>query len=536
MRLEMTVTKLSMCAALAAASIWSAPQASAQIRDVDVTGGKVSGVVSNGIVSFKGIPFAAPPVGALRWKAPQPVKPWTGVKQVMEFGASCMQDPNFAKIFGTSAPISEDCLYLNVWTPAKTAGDKLPVMAWIYGGGFVGGMTSVPAYDGTRLAEKGVVLVSLAYRLGVFGFLAHPELSKEGGKGLGNYGLQDMIAGLQWVKANIAKFGGDPSRVTIFGESAGGIAVSMLAASPAAKGLFARAISESGGNFGPPRFANEGGANAPPLKVAEASGQAFLAKLGANDMKTARELPAEKLQTALGPGLQGGFWPVFDGDVLPGDQYELYQAKRFNDTPVLIGTNSDEGALFAPPGATPAMFESFVRPSYGEHAEAVLAAYPHATSEEAAKATRDIFRDSVFAWPTWAWAMLQTQKGTGKAFVYYFDHRTPQSPNGANHAAEIGYVFKNLGGPGSGLLGLQGAPRQEDVAMSDLLSSYWVNFAKTGDPNGPGLPAWPAFSVAAQNAMHFDTKSGARPVPNMTQIKALDGYFAWRREEAKVKK
>src|SRR4030095_10208233 len=260
------MTKLSLCAAMVAASLWAVPPASGQVRDVDVTGGKVSGVVASGIVSSKGIPFAAPPVVARRWKAPQPVKAWTGVKQATEYGPSCMQDQNFAKIFGATAPIQEDCLYLNVWTPAKTAGDKLPVMVWIYGGGFVGGMTSIPAYDGTRLAEKGVVLVSVAYRLGMFGFLAHPDLSKESGKGSGSYGLQDMIAGLQWVKENIAKFGGDPSRVTIFGESAGGIAVSMLAASPSAKGLFARAISESGGNFGPPRFANEGGANGPPLE------------------------------------------------------------------------------------------------------------------------------------------------------------------------------------------------------------------------------------------------------------------------------
>ena len=524
-----------MCAALAAAIVWLAAPAGAQVRDAEITGGKVAGAVSNGIASFKGIPFAAPPVGALRWKAPQPVKAWTGVKQATEYGGSCMQDPNFAKVFGATAPISEDCLYLNVWTPAKTPAEKLPVMVWIYGGGFVGGMTSIPGYDGARLAEKGVVLVSVAYRLGVFGFLAHPELTKESGKGSGNYGLQDMIGGLQWVKANIGKFGGDPNRVTIFGESAGGIAVSMLAASPAAKGLFHGAISESGGNFGPPRYANEGGANVPPLKVAEASGQAFLAKLGANDIKAARELPAEKLQAALGPGLQGGFWPVFDGDVLPNDQYELYQAKRFNDTPVLIGTNSDEGALFSPPGATPAMFQSLVGAGYGKYAEAILAAYPHATNEQAAKAMRDIFRDSMFAWPTWAWATLQARNGGNKAFVYYFDHRTPQSPNGANHAAEIGYVFKTLGTGAGGPLDVQ-APRPEDLAMSELLSSYWVNFAKTGDPNGAGLPAWPAFSPSSQNAMHFDAKPSARPVPNMTEIKALDSYFAWRRQEAKAKK
>jgi para-nitrobenzyl esterase len=273
--------------------------------------------------------------------------------------------------------------------------------------------------------------------------------------------------------------------------------------------------------------------NVPPLKVAEAAGQSFLSKLGAQDIKAARELPAEKVQTALGPGLQSAFWPVFDGDVLPGDQYELYQAQRFNDTPVLIGTNSDEGALFARPGMTPALFESPIRQGYGKQADAVLAAYPHATDAEAAKAGKDIFRESAFAWHTWAWAMLQTQKGKGKAYVYYFDHRTPQSPNGAGHGSEIGYVFRNLDVP---LIGSTGpaTPRPEDRKMSDLMSSYWVNFATKGDPNGPGLPAWPAFSPSAQTAMHFDAQPGARPVPNMVQIQALDGYYAWRRGEAKA--
>src|SRR5258706_2018026 len=317
-----------------AAALLVAAGARAEVREADVTGGRVAGAVANGIVLFKGIPFAAPPVGPLRWKAPQPLQPWTGVKQASTFGASCMQDPMFARLFGAPPEISEDCLYLNVWTPAKSAGDALPVMVWIYGGGFVGGQTSVPAYDGTRLAEKGVVLVSVAYRLGAFGFLAHPELSRESGKGSGNYGLQDQIAGLQWVKANIAKFGGDPNRVTIFGESAGGIAVSMLAASPAAKGLFQRPISESGGSFGSAKYSNEGGVNVAPLKVAETKGKTFLEKLGATSIRAAREIDANKLQAAQGPGLSAtdAFWPVFDGDVLPGDQHELYQAKRFNDT------------------------------------------------------------------------------------------------------------------------------------------------------------------------------------------------------------
>jgi para-nitrobenzyl esterase len=516
------------------AVLWLGSSAQAQITEVTVTGGRVAGVAANGIVAFKGIPFAAPPVGALRWKAPQSVAAWSGVKQATKYGPSCVQDANFVKIFGAAPELSEDCLYLNVWTPAKSAADALPVMVWIYGGGFVGGMTGVPAYDGARLAEKGVVLVSVAYRVGAFGFLAHPALSKESGKGSGNFGLQDQIAGLRWVRDNIARFGGDPSRVTIFGESAGGIAVSMLAASPAANGLFHRAISESGGSFGPPRFANEGGASVPPLHVAEAAGQNFLITLGAADIAAARALPAEKIQAAQGPGLgaTSAFWPVFDGDVLPGDQYELYTTGRFNDTPVLIGTNSDEGAMFAQPGTTPQVVESFIRAGFEKHAEAILAAYPHATPAQAAQASKDLMRDSAFGWHTWAWALLQSRKGKGKAYVYYFDHRTTRSVVGANHGDEIAYVFRNLNV--GGVLGPPTPPRPEDIAMSELVSTYWVNFAKTGDPNGPGLPQWPAFTPADQRAMHFDAKSSARPMPNMTQLTALDDYYVWRRAEIKA--
>jgi para-nitrobenzyl esterase len=512
----------------------AASPAAAHIGEVQVTGGRVAGTLANGIASFKGIPFAAPPVGELRWRAPQPLKAWSGVKPAATYGPSCVQDALFVKLFGAAPAMSEDCLYLNVWTPAKSAGDALPVMVWIYGGGFVGGMTGIPVYDGTRLAEKGVVLVSVAYRLGALGFLAHPALSKESGKGSGNFGLQDQIAGLRWVKDNIARFGGNPSRVTIFGESAGGIAVSMLAASPAAKGLFQRAISQSGGSFGPPRFGNEGGQSVPPLRVAEAKGQAFLMKLGAADIAAARAIPAEKLQAAQGAGLQATetFWPVFDGDLLPGDQYELYRAGRFNDTPVLIGTNSDEGALFVQGGVTAQGFESLIRAGYGKHADAILAAYPHGTTDQALKAGRDVMRDSAFGWHTWAWALLHSQKGKGKAYVYYFDHRTTRSVNGANHGDEIAYVFRNLSV--GGVLGPPTPLRPEDTAMSELLSSYWVNFAKGGNPNGPGLPAWPAFTADEQRAMHLDANSSARPMPNMTPIKALDDYYAWRRDEIKA--
>ena len=517
--------KVPVLAALSAALFVS--HAVADIREAEVTGGRVAGVSADGVVSFKGIPFAAPPVGSLRWRSPQPVKSWTGVKEASSFAPGCVQNAGPAGRAG--APSGEDCLYLNVWTPAKAANEKLPVMVWIYGGAFAAGSTSVPTYDGTHLAQKGVVLVSVAYRVGPFGFLADPELTRENGGTSGNFGLEDMIAGLKWVKSTIAKFGGDPARVTIFGESAGGIAVSMLSASPAAKGLFQGAISESGGNFGPGRIDNgaqEGGVTMAPLKLAEVSGHEFLTKLGATNIKSARELTADQIQKGLGGGTR--FWPVFDGKVLPGDQYEMYQAGHFNDTNVLIGTNSDEGASFARPGVTKASFEEQVRTGYGKKADAILAAYPHATDEEAMQSSRDLFRDSIFAWSTWAWASLQSQKGKGKAYVYYFDHKTARTPHGAQHASEIAYVFHNLGGRGP-------APEQKDVAVSDLMSSYWTNFAKTGNPNGAGLPDWPVFSGSSQQVMYFDGQSSAQPLPNVTQLKAMDAYFAWRREQAKGK-
>lgn len=238
-------------------------------------------------------------------------------------------------------------------------------------------------------------------------------------------------------------------------------------------------------------------------------------------------LSAEQMRKTLPRGEMGRFWPAADRNVLPGDQYELYLARRFNDTPVLIGTNSDEGALFMRPGITAPAFERQIRSGYGAKADVILAAYPHGTDAEAFRSAKEVFRESAFAWHTWVWAKLQSERGKGKAFVYYFDHRTPKSPDGANHGAELPYVFGNFGG-------LFGEPRLEDMAMSDLVRSYWINFAKTGDPNGAGLPKWPAFSEKAQNAMFFDNAPGARPLPNMDKLKALDEYYAWRRVEAKA--
>lgn len=498
-----------------------------QIQTAKVTGGDVEGVVKDGVASFKGIPFAAPPVGELRWKAPQPVQPWSGVKKADAFAPAPMQDAMFAALMGGASKLSEDCLYLNVWTPAKQPGEKLPVMVWIYGGAFMSGLTSAPMYDGTKLARKGVVLVSIAYRVGAFGFLAHPELSQESGKGSGCYGLQDQVAGLRWVKDNIGQFGGDPSCVTIFGESAGGISVSMLTAVPAARGLFQRAISQSGGSMAPVKTANEAGQTVPSLKMAEEGGKNFLAKLGATDLKAARALNAEQIQK--GGAAMGFFWPVAGGEVLPGDQYELYEAGKFNDTPVLIGSNSDEGAMFVQPGVTPEALEKRVRDGFGPTAETILKAYPHSTTAEAFKSAKDIFRESTFAWPTWAWAKLQSEKGKNKAYVYYFDRHAPGSPDGASHAAEIGFVFGNLGG-------WFGEPTPENTALSDMMRSYWVNFARTGNPNGPGLPEWPAFDAKEMKTMFFDESPSARPLPNLEKLKALDSYYAWRREQAKTGK
>lgn len=521
---------LGFCALVCAAGLAFASTAPAQApKPVHTQAGLVQGRAEDGLTVYKGIPFAAPPVGDLRWRAPQPLAPWMGVKQADKFAPACIQSPVVMPALGMeSYPVNEDCLYLNVWTPAKSPKEKLAVMVWIYGGGFSIGSTSLATYDGTNLAKKGVVLVSVAYRLGPLGFLADPELTAEQGGHSGNYGLLDQIAGLQWVKRNIAAFGGDPHRVTIFGESVGGISVSMLAASPLAKGLFQGAISESGGSFGPPRLANEGGETVPPLSVAERSGAAFFTKLGVSSLADARKLSADAILKAGPPGMGGGFWPNFDGYVLLGDQYKLYEEGKYNDTPVLIGTNSDEGALFVP-STTAAAYLASVDSGYGEYADKILAAYPAGSETEALRSARDLARDSTFGWHTWAWASLQAKTGKGNVFVYYFSHRPPYPdlPQfkswGAAHGGEIAYVFENF--PKSQ------TPSEADKELSDQMSSYWVNFAKTGDPNGAGLPVWPAFTDANQQAVNLNDPSHAIPYPNLDKLKVLEGYYAWRRSE-----
>jgi para-nitrobenzyl esterase len=492
---------------------------------VDVTGGAIEGVEEEGILIYKGVPFAAPPVGDLRWKAPEPVEPWTGVKKADAFAPGCMQAAN---AMGNTAPVSEDCLYLNVWTPAKAEGENLPVIYWIHGGGFSGGSTSTPMYDGTGFAKKGVVLVSVAYRLGPFGFMAHPELSRESGKGSGTYGLADMILGLEWVKENITRFGGDPSNVTIFGHSAGGAAVSLLAASPVAKGLFKGVICMSGGTFGPLVTSDQTGAGMriPALEKAESMGEEFLTQLGAADIQAARALNAEEIQNGLTGGGGMRFQPAADGYIVPGDLYSLYQSGHFNDTPVLLGNTSEEGASMGGiRDVTPDAFEQQVRSQYGSHADAILSAYPHATDAEASMSSREL-RQSTSAWNTWTWARLQTRNGTGKAFEYIFDYHPDNPDVGSGHGSDVPYAFQTLGG------GRQGGPSPEALELSGMINSYWINFAKSGDPNGPDLPEWPAFAENDQEVMVFDAAPSARPVPNLDKLKVYDAYMAWRRGES----
>ncbi len=485
---------------------------------VKVEGGIIQGAVTSDLAIYKGIPFAAPPVGDLRWKAPQPVEKWSGVKQAVEYAPAPMQGGNPA------SGKSEDCLYLNVWTPAQSAKEKLPVMVWIYGGGFSFGSTSDPVHNGEHLARKGVILVSIAYRVGQLGFLAHPELSAENPQKVsGNWGLLDQIAGLQWVKRNIAAFGGDPNRVTIFGESAGAISVSMLCASPLAKGLFQGAISQSGGSFGPTRPETYPGENMKTLQQAEQAGVDYLRNAGAASIAELRKVEAGKLPMGMG---MGGAWPIVDGYVIPGDQYALYEAGKYNDVPVLVGYNSDEGLSFSP-GRTPGEYAAGVSQRYGPFADTLLKAYP-AGESTVPRSARNLMRDAAFGWHTWSWARLQSKTGKSKVFYYYFDQHplfpgdSSQADHGTPHGADVAYVFMHVGRSDE-------ERAASDRQMSDLMASYWTQFVKSGDPNGEELPEWPLFSEANPLVMYLGPNVTAGPVPDESSLRVLDSYFSWRR-------
>jgi para-nitrobenzyl esterase len=487
---------------------------------------------SPGVRVFKGIPFAAPPVGALRWHPPQPVAKWSGVRDASKFGNVCIQPDqrtspqprlNLAVMEG-SPPVSEDCLYLNVWTPAASAGDKLPVMLYWFGGAFTEGAGSVPLYDGDALARKGVIVVTMNYRLGAFGFFVHPALTAESPhKASGNYGLMDMLASARWVKNNIAAFGGDPSNVTVFGQSAGAMALASLVASPEAKGLFRRAISESGAWMGLGMRATGMATRA----MAEETG----AKAAGN-ITTAEELRALSIADVTAKLRSAGM--LVDGWVIPEDPTVTYANGRQNAVDVLVGSNKDEGSFFNQP-VTSTQFEERARMSWGDLADEYLKLYPHATDVEAAKSTGENTGDGTY-WHMRLYADYQAKKGN-KAYLYYFAQNPPNKPGSppfpAAHASELPYVFNNLGQlplfPDGSDPKLSAASAA-DHKLADTMSSYWVNFARTGDPNGNGLPIWkPHQAGNQQDGMLLDADPSSEHLPAPARLALLDKL--WDRQE-----
>jgi para-nitrobenzyl esterase len=480
------------------------------VRNVRTLSGDVAGkTTDDGAVKvFMGVPFAAPPVGALRWKAPQPVQAWEGVRECTAPPASAMQGkptPFFCwskEFLIPEEPISEDCLYLNVWTPAQTANDQLPVIVWIHGGGFSSGSGTVPLYDGEALARKGVIFVTINYRLGIFGFLAHPELSAEAENGVsGNYGLLDQIAALQWVKQNIAAFGGNPERVTIAGQSAGAMSVNLLVVSPLAKGLFCGAIAQSGGMFG------KNFSLGSDLQTAEERGKQLTGHLGTN-ISGLRQLPADSLLK-----IRGMFGITVDNIVIPNVE-TAFEQSRYNDVPLISGWNADDGVSFAPP-APAEQYKAQIKVQYGENATKYLEVFPGNTDEEALRSQK-LVSQLFFGWNNFRWATLQSEKGKHPAYLYYFKHVPPGEPNyGAFHSAEFAYALHTLN--------QWDRPFTEaDYALEEIMSHYWVNFAATGNPNGKGLPQWTAFHPDSPGIIEFDSETKAAPLPFEKELKFLD--------------
>ncbi len=473
---------------------------------VSVTGGEVLGVPGRNasVMAYKGIPFAAPPVGELRWRAPQPVAPWKGVKAADRFGSSCIQrivneSKPWTYEFMTHNQISEDCLYLNVWSAAKQPGAPVPVFVYIYGGALNEGSGAVPAYDGEGLAMKGLVVVTFNYRVALAGFFAHPELTKESGhNSSGNYGLLDQVAALNWVKANIAKFGGDPAQVTIAGQSAGASSVNALTASPLAKGLFVRAIAESGLSVAGK------GQGAPGLEAAEATGIAFAKAKGAMSLADLRAMPWEQLTQPV----QGwrGVRLIVDGWFLPMQVAETFAQGKQNDVVTMTGWNRDEGGATPNPAVTSAQFQAQARKRYGDKAAEFLKLYPAESDQQAAAAQNDSSRDRQRV-SAYLWARERAKTAKTRAYTYYWDHAMP-GPDagvyGAFHSSEVPYVLNTL-------YTSQRPFTDADRSVAEEVSSYWANFAKTGDPNGKGLPVWAPVGEKAET-MEIGDRPGAIPV------------------------
>jgi para-nitrobenzyl esterase len=518
-----------------AASVWGA-------EHVKTANGVVEGVTeTSGIRAFRGIPFAAPPVGDLRWKPPQPVKDWDGVRKTERFGPRAMQRPIFGDMNFRSEGMSEDCLYLNVWTPAKSGDERLPVLVYFYGGGFMAGDGSEPRYDGESMAKKGLVAVTVNYRLGVFGFFAHPELTKESmHHASGNYGLLDQNAALVWVRRNIAAFGGDANKVTIAGESAGSISVSAQMASPLSKDLIAGAIGESGSLLGtlPPV----------PLSQAEESGTKFAAKLEAKTLADLRAVPAAKLLGAAAGERFGRFALVIDGWSLTKQPAQVFAAGEQAKVPLLVGWNSEEmnyRMVLGQDKPTKENYEKALKRLYGERAPEALKHYAAATDQEVEQAATDLAGDRFIGLSTWRWADLQGKTGGKPVYRYlYARARPPMRPEmgdaapglaggvikgdqakairmlpakGAVHSAEIEYALGNLAS------NKVYAWTPDDYKVSEVMQTYFANFIKSGDPNGPGLPAWPPANRSDDaQVLHIDVRTRAEPDAHQSRYRFLD--------------
>jgi para-nitrobenzyl esterase len=496
---------LAIAACLAAPPGWAGEHP----PRVKIATGTIAGKTEGPVRAFLGIPYAAAPVGRLRWQPPAPAAKWNGVRAAGNFGARCMQGAIYADMVFRDPGPSEDCLTLNVWAPAQAATKKLPVMVWVYGGGFQAGSTSEPRQDGQFLAERGVVVVSMNYRLGVFGFFALPELAAESGRNsAGNYGLLDQTAALAWVRRNIAAFGGDPGNVTIFGESAGASSVSALMASPLADGLFVKAIGESGSAFAKATS---------PMKTLvqreESDGNFARASLGSASLKDLRAIPAQKvLEAALKKDdAELRFAPSVDGYFLPESVSAIFAAKKENKVTLLAGWNHDEESRGknAPANPTPdEVLRAEAEKQFPGKTAEFMRLYAPPSPEQAERSLNDFRGDDPRAWAMWKWLERAAAEGEKPVYRYRFDRSLPSAADsaglGAYHSGEIEYVFGVLDSKA-------GIPwTAEDRALSTLMQKYWTNFARNGDPNGEGLPVWPAYRAAEDwPVMYLDAVSAA---------------------------
>jgi len=488
---------------------------------VKISDGILEGIVSpdGKVKTFKGIPYAAPPVGRQRWKPPQAVVPWMGIRKAVDFGPRPMQGRIYNDmVFNDSGP-GEDCLYLNIWIPeANRPKGKLPVMVWIYGGGFVAGCTSEPRQDGSNLCKKGVIVVSFNYRLGVFGFLALPELSKESRyNSSGNYGLLDQVAALKWVKNNIEAFGGDADDVTIFGESAGSFSVSALMASPLSKGLFRGAIGESGAFFGKTLHLVS-------RDSAEKAGVEFVkSAFRTTSLEKLRAIPAQEILNAALKLPHEYFSQDVDGYFLPEFCDSICAAGKQSHIALLAGWNKDEGNFRTFFNGGQPTRDNYIRLAdsmFGNNANKFMQLYPAENDSEARRSASDYDGDRFIAYSTWKWLELQHKTGGSPVYRYEFDQPLPPPLNTTPHASDIMFVFQ--------VLSSRNLPwTRDDYNVSELMASYWTNFAKTGDPNGPGLPVWPMYdSNNGYQVMHLEENSAAAPDNHRMRYEFLDSLRA----------